>query len=105
MLGNLGYQVTSAINGKQALKHYEKSWQEFDLVLLDLIMPELDGKETLFAMKKINPKVKVIIMSGYSRNSSVKSIIEDGALAFIPKPFSQAELSKTVALALHSNVK
>ncbi len=100
MLQNLGYEVLTCKNGKDAVEFYEKSWQDIDLVILDMVMPELDGRDTFAAMKQINPKIKAILSSGYSINGEAQKILDDGVMDFIGKPFKQAELSQKVALLL-----
>jgi two-component system, cell cycle sensor histidine kinase and response regulator CckA len=94
ILVELGYSVTVCKDGKEAVDYYRMSWREIDLVLLDMVMPELG------AMRRINPAVRVILSSGYSINSEAQSILDDGAMAFVGKPFRIAELSDKVAHGL-----
>ncbi|MBN2711494.1 MAG: PAS domain-containing protein [Planctomycetes bacterium] len=101
MLQDLGYKVISCQNGKEALEHYRSSWQEIDLILLDMIMPELSGSDTFAAMKEINPGLKVIIISGYSLNKEAQSVIDNGAKEFLGKPFNQAALAKIISGVLN----
>ena len=68
MLRKLGYQVTPALGGKEAVELYKEKMVDFDLVALDMIMPEMNGKDTYDVLKKINPAVKVLLVSGYSQN-------------------------------------
>lgn len=100
MLGELGYNVRTCSDGREAVALYETDWQEIDLVILDMVMPELDGRDTFDAMLAINPNVRAILSSGYSIDGEAKSILDQGVKAFIGKPFSQADLSKTVAQVL-----
>jgi len=69
-------------------------------VLVDMVMPELGGRDTFTAMKKINPNVKAILSSGYSINGEAQKIIEDGVKDFVGKPFDISDLSKKVANVL-----
>ena len=100
MLHELGYQVTTCEDGKTALEVYRDSWQNIDLVLLDMIMPDLDGRDTFAAMREINPDIRAILSSGYSINGKAQAILDEGVKAFVGKPFDQAELSEAVAYVL-----
>ena len=66
MLRILGYQVTVCSNGEDGLSYYRDSWQHIDLVILDMVMPKMGGRDAFIAMRKINPKIKALLASGYS---------------------------------------
>ncbi len=100
MLERLGYDVVFCYNGKQAIEYYYNEWKKIDLVILDMVMPEMNGKETYYAMKKINPELKVIIASGYSIDNDAQDILKHGSSGFIQKPFRKGDLSRTVAKVL-----
>ena len=100
MLRDLGHEIMTAGDGREAIACYKTSWQDVDLVLLDMIMPEMNGRDTFFAMRAINPDVKVILCTGYDLNPEAQELLDAGALAFVHKPFEQAELSEKVAEAL-----
>ena len=93
MLKDIGYKVVTKKDGVEALKYYRRYWKTVDIVLLDMVMPEMGGKETFAEMKKINPKVKCILSSGYSINGEAQTILDDGVLDFIQKPYNTVELS------------
>ncbi len=97
---NLGYQVFTADNGIQAVSIYKQKQDEIDLVLLDMIMPELAGKETYEELKKLNPDIRVILMSGFSQNGKAAKILEAGVFGFLKKPFKLNDLSIIVSNAL-----
>ena len=99
-LKELGYLVTTCSNGKEAVRYYENSWREVDLVILDMIMPVMGGRETFTLMKNINPEILAILSSGYSIDGEAQSILDDGVKAFITKPHRLIELSKKVAQVL-----
>ncbi len=96
LLEMLGYRVFTATSGKDAVDIYRERKDEIDLVILDMIMPDIGGGEAFALMKMVNPKVKVILSSGYSLNGQANSIMKQGCKAFIQKPFSIDELSKRV---------
>ncbi len=94
MLRKLGYQVTPALGGKEAIELYKEKMVDFDLVALDMIMPEMNGKDTYDALKKINPAVKVLLVSGYSQNKQIDELMDQGCHGFIQKPFDIVQLSQ-----------
>ncbi|MDQ5985242.1 MAG: Sensor histidine kinase RcsC [Syntrophus sp. SKADARSKE-3] len=100
LLESLGYLVLTARSGLDAINVYENRSQEIDLVILDMIMPDMGGGETFDRMKAINPAVKVILSSGYSMADQAKSIMALGIRAFIQKPFQLAELSQRIRTVL-----
>jgi len=93
MLRELGYQVIPALSGKEAIELYKEKMVDLDLVALDMIMPEMNGKDTYDALKKINPEVKVLLVSGYSLNKQIEELMEKGCDGFIQKPFDIKQLS------------
>jgi CheY-like chemotaxis protein len=100
MLERLGYAVYVCDNGQDAVDHYREEWQNIDLIILDVIMPELDGEETFIAMQEINPALKVLVSSGYSLDDKTQNIIQKGAKGFIQKPYRKGALSVKVAEVL-----
>ena len=96
-LENLGYTVSACKDGASAVDHYRLHHQEIDLVILDLIMPVMSGQDAFIAMQKIDPDVRVIVSSGYSRTQTTKQMLDAGALALLNKPFQIMELSEAVA--------
>ena len=100
ILSKHGYTVLQAVNGREALDLFKKERSEISLVILDLIMPEMGGKECLKEILKIDPQVKVLIASGYSADASVKETIQMGAKGFITKPFRMNELLRDVRRVL-----
>ncbi|MBD3420511.1 MAG: PAS domain S-box protein [Chitinivibrionales bacterium] len=103
MLESLGYTVLICDNGEDAIELYRKRHASVDLVLLDMIMPRMGGKQTFVEMKKINPDIIAVIASGYSIDSEARTILDVGARGFIQKPFRKAELSQVVGEALAKN--
>jgi len=93
LLKEIGYKVVSVPGGKRALEAYAANPDGFDAVLLDLSMPEMDGKECFIRLREIDPKVKVILASGFSRNGRVQELLDLGVKGFLQKPFRLSELS------------
>ena len=96
MLTELGYEVMAARSGKEALEIYQENIARLALVTLDMIMPEMSGKDTYRQLKQINPDVKVLLISGYSSNQQVKEIMGLGCSAFLQKPFDIFRLSQKI---------
>ncbi|MBP7341891.1 MAG: PAS domain S-box protein [Syntrophaceae bacterium] len=96
MLRRLGYTVETAVGGRSGLRIFEAQRGAFDLVILDMIMPDLGGGETFEALARLKPSVKVLLSSGYSLNGQARDILERGCRGFIQKPFTLAELSGKV---------
>ncbi len=104
LLQQLGYQVKAVSNGQEAIDYYQQHSKEIDLVVLDMIMPGMNGPETYALMKDINPRVKVMISSGYGRDGKVQELMKNGVVGFVQKPFRIQELASEVANAIKSNV-
>ena len=96
MLRKLGYTVMWAKSGNEAVKAYKKHKDEIDLIILDMIMPDISGSEAYDIMKEINPKIKVLLSSGYSVTGEAKEILERGCNGFIQKPFNLTTLSRKI---------
>jgi len=97
MLHKSGYHVLTAADGRAAVALYRKAPNDIDLVLLDLAMPLMDGRETLRALREIDPDVVVLLSSGYNEREA-----EPGAATgFVQKPYSRAALKKALRTALH----
>ncbi|MGW8325049.1 MAG: PAS domain-containing hybrid sensor histidine kinase/response regulator, partial [Desulfobacterales bacterium] len=88
LLGKLGYTVLTANNGHEAIEIYQKHYNEISLVIIDMIMPDLNGGETYDELKNINPKIKALLSSGYSIDGQAQDIINRGCNGFIQKPFN-----------------
>jgi signal transduction histidine kinase/ActR/RegA family two-component response regulator len=90
----LGYKVLTARSGREAIETYEKNKERIDIVILDMVMPDMSGGETYDRMKDIDPKVKVLLFSGYSIDGQATEILNRGCNRFIQKPFKMKELSQ-----------
>jgi two-component system cell cycle sensor histidine kinase/response regulator CckA len=94
ILETLGYQVLLARGGKEAVDVYSENRDEIDLVILDMVMPDMGGGDTFDNLRKINPDLKVLLSSGYSINGEATEILDRGCNGFIQKPFGLNNLSK-----------
>jgi len=91
-----GYAVLTASNGIEAIEQYKRHGDYIDLVILDMIMPEMNGIETYKQLKKLNPSLKIIISSGYSDKEQDLSIIQGEIEGFLVKPYKVNELAQAV---------
>ena len=94
MLKKLGYKFLIAQSGQEALELFAAEKNHIDLVILDMIMPGMGGKDTYEALKKINPDVKILLSSGYSISGEAMELINCGCNGYIQKPFSYTQLSQ-----------
>lgn len=93
LLESLGYKVLTAGNGTIAINIYKQFQKTIDLVILDMVMPEMNGGEIFDELKKINADVKVLLSSGYSINGQASKIISRGCVGFIQKPFTMRDIA------------
>jgi CheY-like chemotaxis protein len=100
VLANAGYEVIVATNGKEALDIYHTRRQEISLVILDLLMPEMSGRDCLMELVKIDPSVKVLIASGYAPADELHKEISPLVKGFLQKPFAIMDLLKDVRSGL-----
>jgi CheY-like chemotaxis protein len=105
MLEELGYTVFPARSGKRAIELYNENKAGFDLVALDMIMPEMNGKDTYGELKKINPEVRVLLVSGYSLNKQIEELMGLGCKGYIQKPFDIVQLSQKIRQVLDTPKK
>jgi PAS domain S-box-containing protein len=100
MLDDLGYQVTHVDSGQKAITLFKKK-KRFDVVVLDLNMPKMSGKETFIKLKKIDPDVQVVISTGYGDRVIDASLGKAAGDTFLQKPYQIEELSKIMRLTLN----
>jgi CheY-like chemotaxis protein len=94
VLKKMGYTVLEAQSGKQGVDIFAKHKDNIDLVILDMIMPDMGGGEAFDRIKEIDPRVKVLLSSGYSIDGQAGEIMKRGCDGFIQKPFKANALSE-----------
>ena len=103
LLEHLGYSVQTAGSGQEAIELMSNNHKKIDLVILDLIMPEMGGGETFDALRKMAPDICVLLSSGYALEGEASEILARGCNGFIQKPFTINDLSDKVRTVLDKN--
>lgn len=96
ILEKLGYTVIPASGGSEATDKFRQHKNRIDLVILDMIMPDMSGSETFDNLKKINPDIKVLLSSGYSIDGQASEILNRGCNGFVQKPFNLKQISSKI---------
>ncbi len=94
MLEEMGYEVILAEDGGLAVDIFKKNFENIDVVIMDMIMPSMNGREAFNEMKKIDVNCRIIISSGFTKEENLDSLRDNGLNGFIHKPFKDVELSK-----------
>ena len=94
LLKTFGFTPVTASNGQEGIDRFRAAPHGFDLVLLDLTMPGLDGEETLAGLRAIFPGVRVVVVSGYSESDRISELASGGPLLFLQKPFTRGSLEQ-----------
>ncbi len=100
LLKKMGHTVYVAENGHIAVEIYKMYHDTISLVLLDMLMPIMDGPETFIKLKEIDPQVNILIISGFDKDENVEKLLTQGACGYIQKPFDMETLSNELAVAL-----
>lgn len=95
-----GVELTEAVNGKVAVEEFKKG--EFDLLLLDLEMPEMDGATALREIKKINPEIPILAFTAAAYDNMLADLLQKGFIDFIPKPFRPEDLHNKISFHLQN---
>ncbi|MBN2164238.1 MAG: response regulator [Pontiellaceae bacterium] len=102
LLQDLGYQVILAEDGPEALEIYKARKDEIDLVVMDMVMPKMTGRQVFAQILEINSAVRVLFSSGFTREGSLDDVLKQGACGFIQKPYRRAEFSRILSSAMRS---
>lgn len=102
LLQALGYTVLAAKSGPEALDLYQERWKEIDLVILDLVMPGMDGGAVFDALKEINPNVTCLLSTGHGLEGPAGEVMKRGCAGYLQKPFDLQTISQEIRKALES---
>jgi CheY-like chemotaxis protein len=104
MLEVCGYEVVTVSNGQEAVDYYRNHGDSVDLVLIDMVMPEMSGRDCFRALRQIDPNVRAVLSTGYGANGEAREIVQEGMAGLVLKPFSKGALGATVREALSEEV-
>ena len=102
VLESLGYRVLTAADGREALEAY-RSVERVDLVITDIVMPEMGGKQLFQELEKVTPGIKVLAITGYVMQEDLEALKEGGFLDVVHKPFDVDVLAQVVRRALDAD--
>ncbi len=105
LIASIGYSTMVAENGLLGLNVYKENSDKIDAIILDMVMPEMNGKDCFYELIKFNPQVKVIISSGFSKDASINELMDNGLSGFISKPYSRQELCDLLTRVIFSEKK
>ena len=97
LLQKMGHEITfKANNGRDAIDYYKDHWFEIDIVMMDVVLPKMDGLQALLQLLQINPKAKVIMVTSISSSSIVQGALRAGAADYVVKPFRLSQIARAV---------
>ncbi len=100
ILEYVGYTTTIRLSGQEAVDFCQDSCHTIDLVLLDMVMPDMSGSECFTELRRMRPESKILLCTGYDRNHAVQELLNQGVVGFIQKPYDLDELAQVCADAL-----
>jgi DNA-binding response OmpR family regulator len=96
LVASWNFRVLKASDGPKAVELYRRDQERIGLVLLDLIMPEMDGADVFRQIRSMNPSASILITSAYAGRHVVDSLLEAGAIGFLGKPYRIEELRRRI---------
>ena len=103
ILEELGHEVILATSGNEGLEIYKNDYENIDVVITDMIMPDISGADLFYKLKTINPNCKVILYSGYTSDQNVEELRKNGLSAFLQKPFKFDKLISVLSKVMYKN--
>ena len=102
MAENLGFQVMEAADGKEAVSLFELRHMEIRMVLMDLTMPHMDGRQAFLSMHEMDPRVPVVLTSGYSEQEVLSDFLGRGLSGFLAKPYQSIQFEEVIKRAIEA---
>jgi PAS domain S-box-containing protein len=102
LIASLGCKVLTARDGKECVEVFTENANDIDLVILDVVMPEMDGQEAFYKIREIRPRVKVLMSSGFTRDAELETLLKSGLHGFIQKPYKRLDLYLRIKGILHN---
>lgn len=103
ILERFGYNVSPYLNSIDALEHFRMASEQYDIAIIDLVMPSLNGDLLALEIKKVNPVLPIILCTGYSAEIAEKQVSELGIEGFLVKPIAYKDMLETVARLLEGD--
>ncbi len=103
ILKRQGYTVLTAGGGEEAVELYRQNKGMITVVLLDILMPGVDGRQALRRIREIDPRARIIVSSGYDQMRDADGLLREGAVAFVQKPYRISELARVVGGIVEKN--
>ncbi len=100
MLAHAGHEVLTASLGEEGVAIFRERWRDLDLVILDMVMPDLKGPDVYARLRAIDPEVRVVLSSGYSAEGEAQAVLDQGQATFLQKPFTLQAVCAAVAEAV-----
>lgn len=97
LLEDMGYTVIIAENGLEAIELFKEQYSEIDLVIMDMIMPKMNGREAFLKMRSIDSNCKILLSSGFTKDENLKILEKEGLTGFLHKPYRIHELSEILS--------
>jgi len=100
MLSGLGYEVATAADAREAVEYYKRFGRDVSVVIIDMMMPEMDGRRCFTAIRGLDPDVKALLATGCGNENRVQDALDEGMAGLVRKPFQTKQLAKAVKQAL-----
>jgi PAS domain S-box-containing protein len=104
VLETLGYRVLTAQDGEQAVEVYARHQETVDLVLLDVVMPQMSGYRAFAQLRRLNPQVKILLVTGYSPEDVAEELLDQGAEGIVQKPYDLKTLASSIRHSLDRGI-
>ena len=88
------YHVTACADGLEGVEKYREIGDAIDMVILDMVMPNMSGDKCFYELQKIDSTVPIVVASGFDRNSAIATLVNDGAVGYLHKPFRINQVTK-----------
>lgn len=102
LIDKLGYDTMTASNGEEAIEVFSTKKDEIDAVILDMVMPDINGDKVFQHLREIDPQIKILLSTGYSEDDSIEDLIATGNASFIQKPFTIETITPVLKKLLDS---
>ena len=104
MLEGMGHKVITASDGIEGVERYRENCRNIDLVIMDLVMPHMNGHDAFLEMKKVGFNLRVVFSSGFSKDRTTENLLKDPSVkGFVPKPYRRSELKEIISMVFPSN--